>query len=77
MGQKFAKVYETDKTSKEVKGALEMLEVTGELIKELYQEGDEKIGYVHLNYYDNPKGEYSTNSAEKGGVLTVQFSDVE
>jgi len=78
MGQKFIKKFVTDSiTPNWIKGTLDAVEVSGLLIKELYQNGDEKIGYVHLNYYDNPKGEFSTNSAEGGGILTVQFSDIE
>ena len=44
-------------------------------IPDFIKSGDEKIGYVYLNYFDNPNSTFSIPADCADGVFTIEFSD--
>ena len=80
-GQKFGKQFLQPATNESsgsptwLKASLEALDVVGKAVSTWCLEGDDKVGYAYLNYYDNPFRIYEVSSAEKGTWVTVQFSD--
>lgn len=44
-------------------------------IPDFIKSGDEKIGYVYLNYFDKPNSTFSIPAACADGVFTIEFSD--
>ncbi|MFV0391965.1 MAG: hypothetical protein ACK5KP_08825, partial [Paludibacteraceae bacterium] len=76
VGQKFAKIYIKDEKTQELLGAsLEAINATAKVFGGFMTNNDDAIGYVYLNYYDPLDFEFTTNSAPKGGKLTVKFGN--
>jgi hypothetical protein len=75
MGQKLGKAFTNATSPNWLNGTLEALPVLGKAVDNLCRDQDERIGYAHLNYYDDPCRTYETNSAETEGRLTVQFGN--